>query len=87
MLLEQRVSHLETATIPALREEMRAGFEDMRARFEAVDLRFVALDQRMEQGFEETRRYMRVLYEDLVTRIATIGEAGPAPARRTRRKP
>jgi hypothetical protein len=32
-LLEQRVSQLETATIPALREEMRAGFEDMRARF------------------------------------------------------
>ena len=100
-LLEQRVSQLETATIPALREEMRAGFEDMRAqfanvreqfadmraRFEAVDHRFEALEQRMEQGFEETRRHARVLYEDLVTRIATIGEGRPAPTRRPRRKP
>jgi len=86
-LLEQRVSQLETATIPALREEMRAGFEDMRARFEAVDRRFEALEQRMVQGFEETRRHARVLYEDLVTRIATIGEGGPASPRRARRKP
>jgi hypothetical protein len=93
-LLEQRVSQLESATIPALREDLRAGFEDMRAefanmraRFEAVDRRFEALEQRMEQGFEETRRHARVLYEDLVSRIATIGEAGPAPSRGARRKP
>lgn len=100
-LLEQRVSQLETATIPALREEMRTGFEDMRAqfanvrqefadmraRFEAIDRRFEGVEQRMEQGFEETRRHARVLYEDLVTRIATIGESGPAPSRRPRRKP
>jgi hypothetical protein len=99
-LLEQRVSQLETATIPALREEMRAGFEDMRARFdavgrrfesmdrrfEAIDRRFEGLEQRMEQGFEETRRHARVLYEDLVTRIAAIGEGSPAPSRRARRK-
>ena len=78
-LLEQRVSQLETATIPSLREEMRDGFE-------AVDRRFDVLEQRMEQGFEETRRHVRVLYEDLVSRIATIGEGGPAPTRRARRK-
>ena len=78
--LEQRVSHLETATIPALREEMRAGFE-------AVERRFDVLEQRMEQGFEETRRHARVLYEDLVSRIATIGEGQPEPTRRPRRKP
>ena len=74
------MSHLETATIPALREEMRAGFE-------AVERRFDVLEQRMEQGFEETRRHARVLYEDLVSRIATIGEGQPAPTRRPRRKP
>ena len=34
----------------------------------------------MEQGFEETRRHARVLYEDLVSRIATIGEGGPSHA-------
>ena len=79
-LLEQRVSQLETATIPTLREEIRA-------RFDAVDRRFDALELRMEQGFEETRRHARVLYEDLVTRIATIGEGQPAPTRRPRRKP
>jgi hypothetical protein len=42
---------------------------------------------------EETRRHMRVLYEDLVARIAMIGEGGttpssqsPAPSRRTGRR-
>ena len=44
-------------------------------------------EQRLEQGLEETRRHARVLYEDLVTRIATIGEGGPPSTRRVRRKP
>ena len=77
-LLEQRVSELEATPVSALRAEMRASFE-------AVDRRFEALEHRMEQGFEETRRHARVLYEDLVTRIATIGEG--RPTRRSRRKP
>jgi len=44
-------------------------------------------EQRLEQGLEETRLHMRVLHEDLVTRIATIGEGGPPSRRRVRRKP
>lgn len=36
----------------------------------------------IEQGDEETRRYMRVLYEDVIARIAMLGEeAGRANAR------
>jgi hypothetical protein len=99
--LKQRVAELESATIPALREDLRAGFDDMRLRFEAInqrfagiDQRFVAIDQRFEtldrridQQFEETRRHMRVLSEDLVTRIATIGEGRPVPGRKPRSKP
>ena len=44
-----------------LRAEMRAGHE--------------SLKEAIEDGEEQTRRYMRLLYEDLVARIATIGEA------------
>ena len=31
---------------------------------------------RMAEGDEETRRYMRVLHEEVIARIATIGEGG-----------
>jgi hypothetical protein len=49
--------------------------------------RFEALERRMEQGFEDARRHSLVLYEDLVTRISTIGEAlAPAPGRPRRKR-
>ena len=31
---------------------------------------------RIGEGDEETRRYMRVLHEEVIARIATIGEGG-----------
>jgi hypothetical protein len=43
-----------------LRAEMRSGNE--------------SLKKAIEDGDEQTRRDMRLLYEDLVTRIATLGE-------------
>lgn len=56
---------------------------EMRERFAAVDAEFVAVRREMREGVdalrveirtgdEETRRFMRVLHEDLVGRIATI---------------
>lgn len=56
--LPQHVSALDTQIVQ-LRDEMRAEFSTTRADARAGD--------------EETRRYMRVLFEDLVERIKTIG--------------
>ena len=44
---------------------------------DVVVTHFIRLEQRMDQGFEESRRMTRVLYEDLVSRIAAIGEGRP----------
>lgn len=69
--------------------EVRAEFAEFRAevrqQFEAIDGRFGALEAKLDTGLEDTRRYMRILYEDLVTRIATIGE-GPGPQRAPRKR-
>ena len=83
-LLEEKVAQLEALPVSVLRDEMRAGFAEVTRQFQAMEQR---LEQRLEQGLEESRRHMRVLYEDLVTRIATIGEGSPASNRRSRRKP
>jgi len=55
--------HAVELQIVQLREEMHAGFSALRAEISAGD--------------EETRRYMRVLHEEVISRIATIGEARP----------
>jgi hypothetical protein len=59
----------------AVRAEMRVGDETLRAEVRAGD-EMLRSDLRAEirQGDEETRRYMRVLYEDLVDRIKTMSE-------------
>jgi hypothetical protein len=49
-----------------LRDEIRAGDEETRR----------VLRDEIRAGDEETRRLMRVLHEDLVTRITLIGEGG-----------
>jgi len=68
-MLERRVEILEqlpervtalASQIVHLRDEMRAEFSATRAEARAGD--------------EETRRFMRVLYEDLVERVTRLGE-------------
>ena len=49
--------------IAATRDEMQAGF----ARLERV----------LADGLDETRRFMRVLYEDTLSRIALLAEHRP----------
>ena len=62
----------------ALRDEMRAGFA--RVDGELVSVRdemragFGEIRKAIEQGDEESRGFMRVLHEDLVARIAVLGE-------------
>lgn len=73
-ILEQKVEDL--ASLPArvtavelqilqLRQEMRAEFSAVRQELRAE----------IRQGDEETRRYMRVLHEDVIARIAALGDA------------
>lgn len=59
----------------AVRAEMRAGDEMLQAEVRAGDEMLRSeLRAEIRQGDEETRRYMRVLYEDLVDRIKTMSE-------------
>ena len=59
----------------AVRAEMRAGDELLRYELRA-EMRsgHGTLRGEIREGDEETRRYMRVLYEDLVERIKTMSE-------------
>ena len=64
------------AQITQLRDEMRVEFfavhDEIRTIDEAVR---TDLTEAIRGGDEETRRFMRVLHEDLVERIARLGEA------------
>ena len=64
--------------VQVLREEIRAGDERvvqvLRGEIRAGDKRVVeTLRKEIRDGDEETRRFMRVLYEDLVHRIELLG--------------
>jgi hypothetical protein len=56
--------------------------EEIRSLRTRTEPSFVTPREDIRAGDEETRRYMRVLYEDLVERIATIGPAGRRRPRR-----
>lgn len=68
--LPERVSSLESQIV-LLRDEMRSEFSAVRA--DAAETRRV-LTERMESLFDANERHMRLLHEDLVERIARIGE-------------
>lgn len=72
--VEGRLATVEVQIVH-LREEMRSEFSAIRGE---LGERFEAL---YERG-EDTRRYMRVLHEEVIDRIARIGE-GPPPSRCT----
>ena len=58
--LPSRVGALELQIVQ-LRDEMRVEFSAVRAE--------------IREGDEETRRYMRVLHEEVLSRIATLAES------------
>ena len=86
--LPDRVTALEVQIVE-LRGEMRAEFSATRAETREGDERVIqtlreeiragdehvvqTLRQEIRTGDEETRRFMRVLYEDLVERIEILG--------------
>ena len=51
-----------------VRAEMADGFSTMRTHFETA----------LADGLGETRRYMKVLYEDILGRIALLAEGRPS---------
>ncbi|MEQ1759437.1 MAG: hypothetical protein ABL986_14040 [Vicinamibacterales bacterium] len=82
--LPDRVADVESQLVQ-LRHEMRDGFSDirsdmstmgggLRAEMQALRADMLAIGSRIDAGDEETRRYMRVLHEDVISRIAAIGE-------------
>ena len=74
-----------------LRDEMRDGFSAIRQRLDGHDQRFVAIDGRLEgidgrlgrleTGNEEIKRHMRVLHEDVLSRLSLLQE-GRGPRRK-----
>jgi len=69
--------------IVQLRDEMQVGFSAVRQEMAVMrdDLRTElkstaeSLRADIREGDEETRRYMRVLHEDVIARIAALGDA------------
>jgi hypothetical protein len=73
------------AEFAAVRAEMSEGFT---APTGALARAVAGLRDEIRAGDEETRRQMRVLHEDLVTRIALLSEGlSPAKPPRTKRRP
>jgi chaperonin cofactor prefoldin len=79
--LELRVTELEK--LP----ERITGVESQIVQLRA-ELRdeFSAVRQEIRQGDEETRRYMRVLHEEVIGRLAVIPEGQPTTRRKRKDK-
>jgi chromosome segregation ATPase len=69
-LLEERVASLEEQ-VSQLRSEMRTEFSNVRGEMREMRAELIA---RMDAGDQETRTLMRVLHEDVIDRIARLGE-------------
>ena len=82
-LLPPRMTALESQILQ-LDKDMRAEFSAMRQEMAtAISELEQRLSERIRSGDEETRRYMRVLHEDVIEKISRIQE-GPPPRRRKR---
>jgi hypothetical protein len=73
--LPERVTALETQIVQ-LRDEMRVEFSATRAETRAGDERMIqTLRQEIRDGDEETRRFMRILHEEVLERMKFLGGA------------
>ena len=70
-----------SATREELRQEFRQAIATLATKAELEQLR-----AEMREGDEETRRLMRVLHEEVLSRIALLGEGHPARPRSTGRR-
>jgi hypothetical protein len=88
-ILEQRVENLASlpARMAAVELQIRQLRDEMRGEFSAVRQELTTLFRsellsnadslraEIREGDEETRRFMRVLHEDVIARIAALGNA------------
>ena len=85
--LPEQVSAVAT-DLAALRADVTQFRGDVRAEFAAVRAKFAAelatVREEIGAGDEETRRQMRVLHEELISRIALLGEGRKTRRRRKR---
>ncbi len=78
--LEQLPARIDSIELQILqfRDEVRIEFSEMIARIALTEQALLhemgQLDERAASRDAETRRLMRVLYEDLIDRITTLGE-------------
>jgi|KBSSwiStaDraftv2_1062776.scaffolds.fasta_scaffold165804_1 hypothetical protein len=73
--LPERVTALETQIVQ-LRDEMRVEFSATRAETRAGEERMIqTLRQEIRDGDEETRRFMRILHEEVLERMKFLGGA------------
>ena len=70
-ILEQKVGDLQE--LPTRMAAVESQILQLR---EEMHVEFSAIRNGMDQRFEETRRHMQVLHEELVTRISLIREGG-----------
>jgi hypothetical protein len=75
-VLEHKVNGLATlpARVGAVERELKDFRADVHAEFAKVHADLTVVRTEIREGDEETRRYMRVLYEELIGRIRTMGE-------------
>jgi len=73
--LPEHVTALETQIVQ-LRDEMRVEFSATRAETRAGEERMIqTLRQEIRDGDEETRRFMRILHEEVLERMKFLGGA------------
>ena len=92
--LDDRVTALEGTVaglqelpkqLASLQRGVTAFQRDVAARFDQVDARFERLERVVRDGDERNYSQMRMLHEDLVAKIALLGERRDGPDRRPRR--
>jgi hypothetical protein len=63
------------AGFSAVRQEMAVMRDDLRSELKSTAVSLHAeIRAEIRSGDEETRRYMRVLHEDIITRIAALSD-------------
>ena len=87
--LPDRVASLESQIVQ-FREDVRVEFSALRQEMRThLDTLRDSLRAEIRAGDEETRRHMRVLHEEVISRIALLGEhfnGQPSGRRHTRRR-
>ena len=66
--------HTEFASVHTEFASVRAELASVHTELASVRAEFVSVRAEIREGDEETRRYMRVLYENLIERIKVMGE-------------